>query len=149
MKRAIVWQVGNYPARDWNSWCKCCSRPKQRLRLVLTLYHTGEGPVFEKGKLKVWQHAWLPNRVFPIDLNGFAVNSSEIGVGRAIAPRECRGMTRLCIKRTLLTQCCGAQLNIFHLIDLREKPSSWRRSIKRGRTLSPCAKIQRLRSAIM
>ncbi|KAK9895947.1 glycosyltransferase family 43 protein [Cystobasidium minutum MCA 4210] len=68
VKRAIVWQVGNYPARDWNSWW--------------------EGPVFEKGKLKVWQHAWLPNRVFPIDLNGFAVNSSEIGVGRAIAPPQ-------------------------------------------------------------
>jgi hypothetical protein len=63
--------------------------------LTGSVYQSGEGPVFENGKLKVWQHAWLPDRVFPIDLNGFAVNSSQIGIGRPIAPREYHFPTKL------------------------------------------------------
>lgn len=68
VEKAIVWQVGNYPCLKFDSWW--------------------EGPVYENGKLKKWHYAWMPDRVFPIDLNGFAVNSSQIGEGRPINPRK-------------------------------------------------------------
>ena len=55
---------------------------------------TGEGPVFEKGKLVKWEvAAHVANRTFPIDLGAFALNTSVVGVelkGPQYVPKDAR-----------------------------------------------------------
>lgn len=61
VKKMILWPVGNIRPGGW------------------------EGLMCENGRQHHWRTAWLPNRVFPIDMQGFAVNSSLIGTGRSIS----------------------------------------------------------------
>lgn len=51
---------------------------------------TGEGPFVEQGKLVRWHNSWSwgPNRTFPLDMGGFAVNSAVLGEGRFLPGRE-------------------------------------------------------------
>ena len=48
----------------------------------------GEGPVLENGTVVRWHVSWNPKRIFPIDMLGFAINSSMIGPGRPLQGRE-------------------------------------------------------------
>lgn len=51
---------------------------------------TGEGPFTEQGKLVRWHNSWSwgPNRTFPLDMGGFAVNSAVLGEGRFLPGRK-------------------------------------------------------------
>ncbi|KAK9899152.1 glycosyltransferase family 43 protein [Cystobasidium minutum MCA 4210] len=65
VKKVITWQVGNFHTIDHPG-------------------STWEGPFTEKGKLVRWHNSWSwgPNRTFPLDMGGFAVNSAVLGPGR-------------------------------------------------------------------
>ncbi|KAK9899153.1 glycosyltransferase family 43 protein [Cystobasidium minutum MCA 4210] len=62
VKRAISWPVGNLAAPG--GW---------------------EGAIFKHGVQHEWRLGGLAERIFPIDMNGFAINSSLIGPGRPVA----------------------------------------------------------------
>ncbi|CAD6583232.1 MAG: Beta-1,3-glucuronyltransferase 2 (Glucuronosyltransferase S) [Cyphobasidiales sp. Tagirdzhanova-0007] len=64
VKRAILWQVGNLRDAEYES--------------------TREGPVLENGTVVRWHVSWNPKRIFPIDMLGFAINSSMIGPGKPL-----------------------------------------------------------------
>lgn len=84
LKKATAFMVGNL--RSWPSREKCMS---MRCSVWLSLTEaTGEGPIYEDGELTGWEVSWKPTRVFPIDMNGFAINSSMIGVGLPMSPRR-------------------------------------------------------------
>lgn len=61
VKRLIAWPVGNMYPQGWL------------------------GLMCENGQQHHFRLGWAPQRVFPIDMQGFAINSSEIGAGRSIA----------------------------------------------------------------
>jgi len=63
LKKAIVWQVGNIPSGDGRYL---------------------EGPIVKNGKLEHWAVEWKPERTFPIDMGGFAINSSLLIPGEAL-----------------------------------------------------------------
>ena len=68
--------VSNTPDDDYTSWP------------VLKVLFTGEGPVLENGTVVRWHVSWNPKRIFPIDMLGFAINSSMIGPGKPLHGRE-------------------------------------------------------------
>lgn len=60
VKRAIHWPVGNLRGGNW------------------------EGALYKDGAQARWLLGGMPHRTFPIDMNGFAINSTLIGEGREI-----------------------------------------------------------------
>lgn len=74
VQKAIGFQVGNLPCPQFNS--------------------SWEGPVFESGNMTNWFLGGLPDRVFPIDMNGFAINSTVVGKGREVHGRKLRSSYR-------------------------------------------------------
>jgi len=63
LKKAITWQVVNIASGDGED---------------------REGPIVKAGKLDRWATQWKPERTFPIDMGGFAVNSSLLATGEAL-----------------------------------------------------------------
>ena len=90
VQRATLFQVGNLGG-DKSLW-----EVRRPSTLVLSLSLLAlpadpnrlpsQGPIFQGGKIKEWIVGGLPDRLFPIDMGGFSINSSVIGDGRPVHP---------------------------------------------------------------
>lgn len=107
LRKAVVFQVGNLEIGPESARCRLLRA--FRLQALVTELRVGEGPVYENGKVVSWSDAWSEAaRVYPIDMNGFAINSSLIGPGRPLSFRGFRSFS-LSSALTALTICFTAQ----------------------------------------